>query len=161
MNWHEQQEELESYLEMAAEDFAARGMNPSEARRAARIKLGNSTLIQEEIHMMNTPKLIDTCVRHTRQTLRMLQRNPTFVGAAVLTLALAIGANTAVFTIVNSVLLRPLPYPDADELVDIHQVAPGAPGLASLSGGLGLSASMYFTYAEQTRTFQKLGVWFP
>jgi predicted permease len=171
MNWHpffrrefadsEQQRELESHLEMAAEDFAARGMNPSEARRAARIKLGNSTLIQEEIHIMNTPKLIDTCVRHARHTLRTFQRNPTFAGAAILTMTLAIGANTAVFTVVNSVLLRPLPYPHPDELVDIHQVAPGAPGVASLTGGLNLSASLYFTYSEQSRAFQKLGVWFP
>ena len=97
----EQQQELESYLEMAAEDFAARGMNPAEAHRAARIKLGNTTLIHEEIYTMNTPKLIDTCVRHARQTMRTLRRNPTFAGAAILTLALAIGANTAVFTVVT------------------------------------------------------------
>ncbi len=157
----EQREEIESYLQMAAEDFAARGMTPAEARRAAHIKLGNTTLIEEEIYMMDMPKLIDTCVRHARHTMRTLQRNPTFVGAATLTLALAIGANTAVFTVVNSVLLRPLPYPNPDELVDIHQVAPGAPGLASLTGGLNLSASLYYTYAEQNRTFQKLGIWIP
>src|SRR5215467_3073226 len=102
----EQREELESYLEMAAEDFAARGMNPEQARRAARIKLGNTTLIEEEIYIMDMPKLVDTCLRHTRHTLRTLKRNPTFVGAAILTLGLAIGANTAVFTVVNSVLLR-------------------------------------------------------
>lgn len=157
----DQREEIQSYLEMAAEDFAARGMTPAEARRAARIKLGNTTLIEEEIYMMDIPKLIDLGIRHTRHTLRTIKRNPTFVGAAILTLALAIGANTAVFTVVNSVLLRPLPYPNASQLVDIHQVAPGAPGIASLTGGLNLSASMYFTYAEQNRTFQKLGVWFP
>ncbi len=171
MNWRtlfnrqladgEQRQELEFYLEMAAEDFAARGMNPADARRAARIKLGNTTLIHEEIYTMNTPKLIDTCVRHARPTMRTLRRNPTFAGAAVLTLALAIGANTAVFTVVNSVLLKPLPYPRTDELVDIRQVAPGAPGVASLTGGLNLSASMYFTYSEQNRTLQALGVWTP
>jgi predicted permease len=93
--------------------------------------------------------------------MRTLRRNPTFAGAAILTLALAIGANTAVFTVVNSVLLKPLPYPRADELVDMRQVAPGAPGVASLTGGLDLSASMYFTYSEQNRTLQALGVWTP
>jgi predicted permease len=171
MNWRalfnrqladpEQRQELDFYLEMAAEDFAARGMNPADAQRAARIKLGNTTLIHEEIYTMNTPKLIDSCVRHARHTIRTLRRNPTFAGAAILTLALAIGANTAVFTVVNSVLLKPLPYPTPDELVDMRHVAPGAPGVASLAGGLNLSASMYFTYAEQNRTFQTLGVWTP
>ena len=171
MNWRtlfkpeladsEQRQELEFYLEMAAEDFAARGMNPADAQRAARIKLGNTTLIHEEIHTMNTPKLIDTCVRHARHTLRTLRRNPTFAGAAILTLALAIGANTAVFTVVNSVLLKPMPYPRSDELVDMRHLAPGAPGVASLTGGLNLSASLYFTYSEQNRTFQTLGVWIP
>lgn len=156
-----QRQELEFYLEMATDDLVAKGMNPAAARHAARIKLGNPTLIQEQIYAMNTPKLIDTFIRHGRHTLRTLRRNPTFAGAAILTLGLAIGANTAVFTVVNSVLLRPLPYPHPEQLVDITQVAPGAPGLVSVSGGLHLSGSMYFTYSDHNRTFQNLGVWFP
>ena len=77
----------------------------------------------------------------------------------MLTIAIGIGANTAVFSVVNSVLLKPLPYPKSDELLALRQVAPGAAGLASFSDGLRLSPSMYFTYAEHNRTFQSLGVW--
>ena len=77
----------------------------------------------------------------------------------MLTLAIGIGANTAVFSVVNSVLLNPLRYPKSEELVAVRQLAPGAAGLANFIDGLHLSPSMYFTYAEQNRTFQSLGVW--
>ena len=77
----------------------------------------------------------------------------------LLTLAIGIGANTAVFTVVNRVLLQPLPYPHASELVAVWHRAPGAPGLADVSGGLRLSLSMYVTYAEENRTFAHFGAW--
>ncbi len=157
----ELREEIESYVQNGTDENIARGMTPDEAAAAARRKFGNCTFIREEVYSMNSIGILETLNRNVRHTLRTLRRNPTFVGAALLTLALAIGANTAVFTVVNSVLLRPLPYPNADELVDIHQVAPGAFGVTSLTGGLNLSASLYFTYAEQNRTFQKLGIWIP
>ena len=108
---------------------------------------------------MNIIGFLDILGRDVRYATRMLRQNPTFAGVALLTLAIGIGANTAVFSVVNSVLLKPLPYPKSEELVAIWQAAPGAAGLASVSNGLRLSASMYFTYAEQNRTFQSLGVW--
>ncbi len=94
-----------------------------------------------------------------RHSFRMLRRNLTFTSAVLLTLAVGIGANTAIFSVVNSVLLKPLNYPNSDRLVALRQLAPGAAGLATVSDGLKLSASMYVTYAEQNRTFQSLGVW--
>src|SRR5207237_9300402 len=75
------------------------------------------------------------------------------------TLALGIGVNTAIVSVVNSVLLKPLHYPQAEELVALHQIAPGAAGLGDFETGLLLSPSMYVTYAEHNRTFQSLGVW--
>jgi predicted permease len=102
----------------------------------------------------------DSLGRDLRYSLRALRRNPMFTAVALLTQAIGIGATTAVFSVVNSVLIRPLPYPNADELVALQHTAPGAPGLATASGDLRLSPSMYFTYAEQNRTFKDMGVWF-
>jgi predicted permease len=77
----------------------------------------------------------------------------------LLTLAIGIGANTAVFSVVNSVLLKPLPYPGADRLASLWLNAPGATGLASFQKGLPLSSSMYFVFSENNRTFESLGIW--
>jgi predicted permease len=99
---------------------------------------------------------------HLRQSLRGLRRNPTFATAVLLTLALAIGANTAVFSVVNGVLLNPLPYPEPDSLVTILTRAPGAPGARGGSGGIDdmpESASMYVTYSEGNRSFESLGMY--
>ncbi len=152
-------EEMESYLRIETDENVARGMPDDEARAAALRKLGNSTRIREEIYRMNTVTFLDTLVRDVRYSLRTLARSPTFTAAALLTLAVGIGANTAVFSVVNCVLVRPLRYPNPDQLVALHQDAPGAAGLANASDGLALTPSMYFTYAEQNRTFQALGVW--
>jgi hypothetical protein len=103
---------------------------------------------------MNTIAFLDTLARDVRYELRTLRHNPVFTAVALLTIAIGIGANTAVFSVVNSVLLKPLPYPKSEELVSLRQVAPGAAGLASFADGLLLSPSMYFTYAEHNRTFQ-------
>ncbi|PWT97110.1 MAG: multidrug ABC transporter substrate-binding protein [Terriglobia bacterium] len=155
----ERSEEIESYVRIETDENVARGLPYAEARAAALRKLGNRTVIREEIYRMNTVTFLDTLVGDIRYGLRMFARSPTFTAAALLTLAIGIGANTAVFSVVNSVLVRPLRYPKAEELVALHQDAPGAAGLANAADGLALSPSMYFTYAEQNRTFQALGVW--
>ncbi|MGP0073649.1 MAG: ADOP family duplicated permease [Bryobacteraceae bacterium] len=155
----ERREEIESYLQAEADDNIARGMPAKAARAAAHRKLGNSTLIREEIYRMNTITFLDTLSRDVRYALRALRHNPVFAVVALLTIAIGIGANTAVFSVVNSVLLRPLRYPKAEQLVALRQLAPGAAGLANVSDGLLLSPSMYFTYAEQNRSFQAMGVW--
>src|SRR5215472_1192913 len=152
--------EIESYVQIETDDNMARGMTPAEARAAARRKFGNSTLIREEIYAMNTVAFLDALGRDARHGMRTLLRNPLFSVVALFTIAIGIGANTAVFSVVNSVLLRPLPYPKAEELVGVWQTAPGAAGLANFASGLRLSPSMYFTYAEHSRAFQALGVWF-
>jgi putative ABC transport system permease protein len=93
-----------------------------------------------------------------RYAARTLRRSPLFTLVAVLTLAICSGADTAIFSVVDGVLLKPLPYPNASELVAIWQNAPGA----QFNGGkLPTSASMFYTYTEQNRVFQHMGVWTP
>ncbi len=152
-------EEMQHFLDQATAEFAARGFSPEEARRAARIQMGSMAGVKDQVRSYGWENIVDTFFADIRYGARQLRRNPSFTAITILTLALGIGANTAVFSVVNSVLLKPLAYPKSEELVDLHQAAPGAAGLFSVSDGLRLSASMYFTYAEQNRSFQQLGVW--
>ena len=154
----EWREEMESHLQILTDAFLAQGLAPREARSAALRQAGNLTARREEIYRMNGIQWLDSISGDIRYALRGLRNQPSFTAVAVLTLALGIGANTAVFSVVNSVLLKPLSFPDADKLVDLELVAPGAGGVLS-SRGPGLSTSMYFTYTEQNRSFQSMGVW--
>src|SRR5947209_3323869 len=127
--------EIESYVQIETDENMARGMSYEEAYAAARRKFGNAMQVREEIYEMNTVALLDSVARDVRYSFRALRHNPTFTAVALMTLAIGIGANTAVFSVVNSVLLNPLPYPNSDELVALRQVAPGAAGLASFADG--------------------------
>jgi putative ABC transport system permease protein len=98
----------------------------------------------------------DRLMKHLRHILRRLFRTPGFTFVAVGTLAIGIGANTAIFIIVNNVAIQPLSYPDADELVSISHTAPG---LSGLGNRLGPSPSMYFTYRDENETFEHVGLW--
>lgn len=155
----ELERELRTHLELAAErERPHAGSNEAE-RRAAAIRVGSVPHAMDALRDQRGLPWLDDLTRDARHALRGLRRNPVFASITLLTLAISIGANTAVFTVVNSVLLKPLAYPRADDLVAVWHTAPGAEGLSSVSGDLRLSPSMYFTYAEQNRTFQEFGVW--
>src|SRR5690348_4395264 len=94
-----------------------------------------------------------TALRHV---VRRLGRSPGFTAVALITLALGIGANSAIFSVINGILIKPLPYPRASELVGVWHVAPGITGI---NGNINCSPTMYFTYQEENRTFQEFGLW--
>jgi putative ABC transport system permease protein len=152
-------DEMGQHLEEKIEDLVATGMSRKEATAAARREFGNLSLLEEDSRDVWRWMSIENLFADVRYGLRMLGRNPVFTVVGLLTIAIGIGANAAVFSVVNSVLLKPLSYPKSEELVSLHQIAPGAAGLADFENGLLLSPSMYFTYSEQNRTFQSLGVW--
>jgi predicted permease len=152
-------DEIRAHLEEKIEELVEGGMSGKEAEAAARREFGNVTLVEEDGRDVWRWLEIDNLFADIRYGLRMLGRNPVFTLVGLLTIAIGIGANAAVFSVVNSVLLKPLNYPKAEELVSLHQIAPGAAGLADFENGLLLSSSMYFTYSEQNRTFQSVGVW--
>ena len=157
--YHELSEEIQAHLDEKVEELVAEGMSREEAMLSARREFGNVGLIEEDCREVWAWPSVEDVLFDIRYGLRSLCHSPVFTAVALLTIAIGIAANAAVFTVVNGVLLKPLNYPRAEELVALHQVAPGAEGLADFENGLLLSPSMYFTYSEHNQTFQSLGVW--
>jgi predicted permease len=152
-------EELRLHLEERTEQFIAEGMSRQDAEAAARRAFGNPTLLEERSREVWQWPRLESIGTDLTLVFRRLKHSPGFATTVLLTLAIGIGANTAVFSVLNSVLFRPLPYPDPERLVALKLVAPGAPGLADFSSGLRLSPSMYLTFSDHNRAFQSLGVW--
>jgi len=152
-------EEIQSHLDEKVEELVAGGMPREEAIHSARREFGNMHLIQQISREVWGWPWVDSVLLDIRHGLRALSHSPVFTVVALLTIAIGIAANAAVFSVVNSVLLKPLNYPHAEQLVALHQTAPGAEGLADFETGLLLSPSMYFTYSEHNQNFQSVGVW--
>ena len=157
--YRELSEEIQTHLDEKTEELMADGMSREDAKQAALRQFGNIGLIEEKSRNVWAWPTLEDVLYDIRYGLRALRHSPVFTAVALLTIAIGIAANAAVFSVVNSVLLKPLNYPNAEELVALHQAAPGAEGLADFENGLLLSASMYVTYAEHNQTFQSLGVW--
>jgi putative ABC transport system permease protein len=114
-------EEIESYIAEETAENRARGMSEQEAMRRARIKFGNPSAVRESLWRQNTIPLFDNVVRDLRYALRTLRRTPGFTLIAIGVMALCIGATTSLFTVVRSILLKPLPFRDPDRLVMVYE----------------------------------------
>lgn len=150
---------IEEHIAERAEELIESGMARPQAEQTARREFGNVALLQQRSREVWQWPAAESLLADAKLALRRLRKAPGFAVTVLLTLAIGIGANTAVFTVVNSVLLRPLPYPDSDRLVALWLNAPGAGGLASFSSGLQLSSSMFLTFSEHNQTFQSMGIW--
>jgi predicted permease len=157
--YRELAESVREHVEERVAELMDEGMPRVEAEFRARKEFGNMTLIEQRSREVWQWPRVESFWADVKYALRRLAKAPGFTATALLTLAIGIGANTAVFSVVNSVLLKPLAYPRAEQLVALRLDAPGAAGLADFSTGLRLSSSMYYTFAEQNRTFQSVGIW--
>ncbi len=149
----EMREEMDFHLEMEARKLLARGMPPGEAWRQARRTFGEAEYHKEKARESWGITMIQNFRIDARHTFRTLRRNPTFAAVAVLTLGLGIGASSAIFSVVNGILLRGLPFPGADRLVSLCETMPDA-------GGRCITASTpnVADWAEGSRSFQGIGV---
>jgi putative ABC transport system permease protein len=147
--WDEERSrELQTYLETEITENIARGMSSIDARDAARRKLGNITQVREEIYHMNSLGFLETLFQDARFALRMLRKNPGFTCIAVLTLALGIGANTAIFSVVYAVLLQPLPYIDSSRLVMVNETTPRV-------GDVSVSYPNFLDWRDRSKTISQ------
>jgi predicted permease len=152
---------IQEHIDERTEELMEEGKSRKHAELAARREFGNVALIQQRSREVWQGQRVELLLADLKHVFRRLLRSPAFAITVVLTLAIGIGANTAVFSVLNSVLLRPLPYPQSEQLVSLHLNAPGAPGLAEFRSELRLSPSMYLTFAAHNRSFQSVGVWGP
>jgi hypothetical protein len=152
---------IREHLEEKIEELMDEGMPRTQAEQIAKREFGNVNLVEERSREVWQWAALESVLTDLKLVFRRLRKSPGFATVVLLTLAIGIGANTAVFSVLDHVILRPLPYPESDRLVSLWLNAPGAAGLTNFDSGLRLSSSMYFTFTEQNQVFSSLGVWTP
>ena len=146
---HELAEELRAHLDLLTEQKIHQGLTPEAARRAALVELGGVEHVKEGVREVRHGRLLEDLAQDARYAVRSLRKHPGFTTVAILTLALGIGANTAIFSVINAVLLRPLPYENADRLVVVGET------VAERSIG-GVSYPNFVDWRNQNNVFANL-----
>jgi putative ABC transport system permease protein len=151
-------EEIQAYLDMVTEAKLREGLSPREARRNALVELGGVEQVEERVREIRMGRFIETVWRDVRTGVRALVHSPVFTVVTVLSLALGIGANTAIFSVVNGLLLRPLPYPESEQIVNVWHTPPqeSFPGLDRFS----VSPANYFDWKAQSTAFEQMAVYY-
>ena len=147
--------ELRDHLDLEADEQRAAGLSPEEAAYASHRALGNTLMIEEDVRAARGFQWLETCVEDVRYAFRTLRKSPGFTTVVVLTLALGIGANTAIFSVVDSVLLRPASYAKPSELVDISEIGP-----ETAAGAINeVSPGDFTEWQEQAQDFQGMAAY--
>src|SRR5215211_3153911 len=146
----ELKEEVEAYLEMLVETKIKEGLKPAEARRAALIEMGGVEQVKESVREVRMGQTFEAIWQDLRYGIRMLVKYPAFTSVAVLTLALGIGANTAIFQLIDAVRLRTLPVKAPQELAEVHLA-----DTKGMRGGIGRPTSVTNKIWEQIRERQQ------
>src|ERR1039457_2230288 len=149
------EEELRSFCAASVEEKLLRGVSRENAEREARVEIGSSEMVRHDVWSAGWESAVDSFVRELRVTARQLRKSPGFALTAILTLAFGIGATTAIFSIVEGVLLRPLPFADPGRLVVLGDTVPGI-NMGS-NGHIGVTMPQILTYQRETRGFAALG----
>lgn len=148
-------QELQAHIAHEADDNEGRGLPREEALRQACLKVGNPQTVRERVWDWNTAGLVEAVLRDLRYAARALRRSPGFTFVAILVMALGIGANTALFSIVNSVLLQPLPFQKPDRLVMLYEQSFDGKFPFSL-----VAPGMFTEWQRQSRSFEQMAqVW--
>jgi predicted permease len=147
-------DEIEEHLALETAENIRRGMSPAEARRQARLKFGAVEAVKEDYRDESRMRFIETLFQDLRYGLRTLRKSTGFTAVAVLTLALGIGSNVAIFGVLDGVVLKPLNYPHPEKLVSV-ELSP----LALDPTLRGMAPEDYFVFREQSHTFQDIGIY--
>jgi putative ABC transport system permease protein len=143
-------EELDTHLSLLEDEHVRRGLDRADARRAARLDLGGVDQTKELVRDRRGFRPLETLVQDIRYAIRLLVKAPGFTAAAITTLALGIGANAAIFSLVDSVMLRPLPYPESGRLVSIWEV------MQSSGTRTVVAPANYLDYVQRAKSFTAL-----
>src|SRR5215472_6790544 len=147
-------DEVDYYLEQSTEELIARGLSPEKARRVARLEMGNETIAGEQVRSYGWENLVATFLSDLRYAARRLRHNPGFAAASIVTLALGLGATTAIFSAVNPILFEPLPYPNANRVMTICEMHRDGPACF-------VSFGLFYGLAKDSRAFEAMSVMKP